>query len=271
MSQEKQRHEMTFKKTVYQIPGMEAVTVRRDVVYDNAEAGPLTMDVYYPTGTQPPSGRPAVVFAAGFSDRGLEAMAGCKLKEMAGYISWGQLVAASGMVGVTYTNHEPIADLDRVGAYLRQNAVSLGIDPQRIGVWACSGNVPTALGLLMQTADPPLKCAVLAYGIMLDPDGDLGVARAAAQLGFANPAAGKSVNDLPPELPIMVVRAGRDQMPGLNDTIDRFVGAALARNLPLTVVNHATAPHSFDLLDDSEASRQVIRSMLAFLQSHLHA
>ena len=33
--------------------------------------------------------------------------AGCPPKEMASYVSWGRLTAASGMVGVTYVNGDP--------------------------------------------------------------------------------------------------------------------------------------------------------------------
>ena len=269
MTQDRKRHEITFKKTVYEIPGMAEVTIQRDVEYGHAGSGPLTMDLYYPAGTKAGVALPAVLFVSGFPDPGFETLAGCKFKDMAGYVSWGQLVAASGLVGVTYSNHEPLADLDRVVAHLRDNSTALGIDGRRIGLWASSGNVPTALGLLMQKSDVPFNSAVLSYGLMLDPDGSLGVARAAAQLGFANPCAGKSVNDLPQELPLMIVRAGKDVTPGLNDTIDRFVVAALARNLPILLMNHSTAPHAFDLVDDTKSSREVMRRMLAFLQAHL--
>ncbi len=266
MTDEKKRHEITFKRTVYEIPGMDAVMIRRDVSYAPGDAGAHAIDLYYPTHVNEGVSLPAVLFVAGFPDPGFERFAGCKFKETAGYISWAQLVAASGLVGITYSNQEPVADLDRVVAYLRQNSAELGIDARRIRLWACSGNVPAALGLLMQKAEVPFSSALLSYGIMLDPDDSIGVAMAASQLGFANPCAGKSVDDLPKELPLMIVRAGKDQTPRLNDTIDRFVAAALARNLPVTLINHATAPHSFDLLDDSEISREIIRRMLAFLR-----
>jgi hypothetical protein len=69
----------------------------------------------------------------------------------------------------------------------------------------------------------------------------------------------------------MVVRAGREVMPGLNDAIDRFVAEALRFNLPLTLVNHATAPHAFDLVDETDISRQMVQRMLGFLRYHLGA
>jgi hypothetical protein len=271
MTQEKKRHEITFKKTVYEIPGMDTVKVRENVTYDDTDPAQLSMDLYYPSGAHEGARFPAVLFVAGFPDPGFESLAGCKLKEMAGYISWGKLAAASGIVGITYTNREPVGDLDRLIAFLETNSASLGIDEHRIAVWACSGNVPTALGLLMRKRAVRFEAAVLSYGIMLDEDGSIGIEKAAAQLGFANPCARRSVAGLPQDLPIMVVRAGQDAVPGVNASVDRFVADALARNLPVTAINHPAAPHSFDLVDDTEVSREVIRQILAFLRFHLRA
>lgn len=267
MTQKKNRHEITFKKTVYEIPGMDAVRLQPDVRYAETDAGPLAMDVYGPTETH--ARLPVVIFVAGFPDPGFESFAGCRFKETAGYISWGRLVAASGMVGITYNNREPVADLDRLVSFLQKNAESLGIDENRMALWACSGNVPTALARLMERQTRAFKTAVLSYGLMLDPDGSIGIEKAAEQLGFANPCARRTAADLPQDLPLMIVRAGQDAVPGVNASIDSFVAAALGRNLPVTVVNHPTGPHSFDLLDDSEAAREIIRQMLTFLRFQL--
>jgi hypothetical protein len=43
----------------------------------------------------------------------------------------------------------------------------------------------------------------------------------------------------------------------------------LIYNLPIRFANHAAGPHSFDVMDDSEASREIIRQILAFMQNHL--
>jgi hypothetical protein len=166
---------------------------------------------------------------------------------MGSYVSWGQLVAASGLVAVA----------------------ALHIDENRIGVWSCSGHVPTALSVLTQDSQNRPNCAVPCYPYTLDTDGSTGVADAVRQWGLVNPCAGKSVSDLPRDVPLLIVRAGQDQMPGLNETLDRFVDKALACNLPVTFVNHAAAPHAFGLFHDSETSREIIRHILAFLQFHL--
>ena len=100
-------------------------------------------------------------------------------------------------------------------------------------------------------AREPLACAALLYGYLLDLDGATSVAEAAAQFHFAVPPV--SLDELPRQLPLLVVRAGRDAMPGLDATLQRFVTAARAREVPLalTLIDHAKAPHAFDLMDDT--------------------
>ena len=263
--------DITKKRVVLQIPGMDAVTIRRDVEYRATDAGVLTMDIYYPPDWKSGARMPAVVFVSGYSDLGFQKMLGCKLKEMESYITWGQLTAASGMVAITYSATEPDSDIHALLQYAGENAASLGIDENRIGVWACSGNVPNALSVLMEKDRNRAKCAVLCYGVMLDVEGYTCTAESAKRFGFVNPCAGKSVSDLPPDLPLFVVRAGQDEMPHLNETLDRFVAAALNCNLPVTIANHASAPHAFDVMDDSETSREIIRQILAFMRFHLLA
>ena len=248
----KRAAEVTRKTAVLEIPGMDAIEVVRDRRY--GEGG--TFDLYTAALTAP---APTVLFVYGFPDprfaRGL--------RSMGAYTSWGRLLAASGMNAVAYDYREPVADLAALLAHLRENAVALGIDASRIAVWAASGNVPTALHLLMTQRPDAFKAAVLLYGYMLD------VPQAAEQFGIGVPARGRSVDDLPRGLPLLVVRAGNDQTPALNASLDAFVRVALERDLPLTLINQAGAPHSFDLFDDSEASRKTIREVLRFLRERL--
>ena len=234
------------KTVVHAIEGMDAVRVERDVAY----AGDLTMDVYSP---QDGPDAPAVVIVEGYADPGFEKFVGCNFKDMGSTTSWARLIAASGMKAIAYTNREPEGDLhallDHIGA--------------PVGILASSGHVPLALSLLMSDAKHAVACAALCYGYTFD------IEEQAKQFRFANPVAGKAVDDLTSNVPLFVARAGRDEMPRLNEALDRFVARALARNLPLTVANHATGPHAFDLHDDSEAARAIVMQILAFLRGHL--
>ncbi len=260
---------LSQKRAVYAIAGMERAAVRKDVIYRSTDAGPLTLDVYSPADAADGARLPVVVLVAGYNDAGYEKMLGVKFKDMAMAVSWGQLLAASGLVAIAYTNREPVADLDALLQHLRENAASLGIDGDRIGLWACSGNVPLALSALIRHGREFVKCGALLYGYMLDVDGATGVAEAAAMFRFTNPNAGASLDDLREDLPLLIVRAGQEQFPHLNDSIDRFFAKALALKRPITLVNHAEGPHSFDLLHDSDTSRQIIRQVLDFLGAQL--
>jgi len=259
---------LSMKRAVYRIAGMEGAVVKRDHVYRTAESGPLTMDVYHPADTTAETMLPAVVFVAGYNDVGYEKMLGRKFKDMAITVSWCQLVAAYGMTAISYTNRDPAQDLEGLLDHVRGNAAALGVDSQRIGLWACSGNVPLAVSALMRRRDL-LKCAVLLYGYMLDLDGATGVADAAQSYRFTNPNAEKTMNDLPDDVPLFIVRAGQEQFPNLNESIDRFLAKAVALNRPITFVNHADGPHAFDIMQDSPASRAVIQQTLGFLSAQL--
>ena len=181
-------------------------------------------------------------------------------------MSWAELFAACGIIGVLYEARHPADDVTAVLSFLRTNAATLGIDETRIGLWASSGHVPVALSVL---TEGNVRCGVLCYGFTLDLNESTGVAQAAAQYHFANPLAGWRVEDLPSDTPLFIARAGREQFAGLNEALDAFVTAALRCNLPLTLVNHATGPHGFDFADDTEASRRIIRQILMFLREHL--
>ncbi len=250
-------------KVVYEIPGMDAVTVRRDVPYH----GELLLDAYYPR--QAGDGErqagddtrlPAVILAAAFPDLGMQSRMGCGFRDMGWTVSWARLIAASGMVAITYTAHEPVAHAAALLQYLRDNADALCIDTTRLGVLASSGHSPLALSLLPNG----IHCAALLYPYTLDLDGSTAVADNAKAFGYANPGA-----DVPAGVPLFIARAGADQVPRLNEALDRFVAECLRRNVDLTLVNHAAAPHAFDLMDDSDATREVVKRVLRFLRYQL--
>lgn len=215
------------KSVVLELPGMADVPVEHGEHFD----------LYRPPGDD--WRRPAVVFANGFPDP-----AG-KLLQLPAFTSWARLVAAAGLVGVLYRGELDTA----VRALARHPAV----DPERIALVASSGHVPAALA---QLARGGISRAALLWGYM----GGEPTAQAAARFGFSNPPHGEL-----PAIPLLVVRAGADEMPGLNISLDQFVAHALAHDLPLTVINYPGAPHACDLASDTDATRDVLRAVIAFL------
>jgi hypothetical protein len=245
------------KDLVYPAPAAGAVTTQRDVEFRGADGASLTMDVYAPamaTSAQ----LPAVVLVAGYPDDGFQRVAGCRFKEMQSTVSWARLIGASGLRAITYTNRDPANDAFAVVRAVRETT-------DRIGIWSTSGNAPVALSVLMRDSPERVTCAVFAYPYLLDLDGDTAIADAQRSFRFANPGAGRSLDDLRVDVPLLVARAGQDQTPRLNESLDRFVAHALRGNLPVSLVNHPEGPHAFDLFHDSETSRAIVREILAFL------
>jgi dienelactone hydrolase len=267
MSEWPEEH-ISRKRVVYRITGADAVDVERDVPFTAANGRALMMDLYRRAGTKPGTRLPAVVMALGYRDAGYANAVGCPFKAMAFTTDWARLFAASGMIAIAYTNEDPTADLLSLLRYLRHHGEALGIDAQHLGILGASGNGPVALLALMY-ADLHIRCAVLGWPFLMDVDDATHVGTAAAQWKFANACDGKTIDDLPRDVPIFIARAGQDRFPGLNDAVDRFAAKALHANLPVTIVNHPAAPHAFDIFDDSDESREIIRQMIAFMRFHL--
>jgi len=253
--------EVARKQVVYRIPGMDDVPVRRDIAYKTTAAGALLMDIYYPPAAVPGTRVPLAVIILGYPDP----QSGGRM--FGPLTSWARLIAMSGIAAAIYGTSTPAEDVHDAFAYLRENAASLGIDTGRIGVYAASANVSVALSLLMR--DAGFRCAALLYGFTFDVEGSTVFAEASRQYGFVNATAGRSIDELPSDVPLFVLRAGREAFPGVNAAMDQFAARALARNLPVTFVNHATGPHGADMDDDTDATRRIIRQALAFLQLHL--
>jgi hypothetical protein len=241
------------RRVCLQLDGMDAVTVRRDVAYGPTDQG-LRFDVYYPPDDTNEGSWPAVIIVAGYPGTMEPRPTTLAYKEIGWTVSMCQLIAVSGMAAIAYTNREPAADLQALFEHVHECAGSLRIDPARVGLMAVSGNVPTALTTIMQGASRTPACAVFGYGCLLDLDG-----------------VGRTFADLRRDVPLLIMRAGRDQFPAMNASIDRFIRQGLIENLPITFVNHTEGPHAFDLFADSRASRDIVRQTLRFLRQHLTA
>jgi hypothetical protein len=195
----------------------------------------------------------ACIIVAGYPDAGFERIVGCKYKDFPPIVSWARRIAASGVTAITYSNREPIQDLREVIDHVR----TLGFDD--IALLASSGNAPLAFSCLMRDSGVRISRAALLYPYTLAVPAD------AKKFGFVTPADERTPADLDPDIPLFIARAGRDEMPRLNETLDGFIGGALAANLPLTLMNHPTAAHAFDVNDNGPLTRAIIDHCLSFL------
>ena len=226
MSEETDRdailREIAKKKVIYQLPAMDAVVVRRDLTYPSTSGAELPMDVYYPPPQSPIRRPPTILLPMAYPDPT------ARVRAYGPVTSWARLIAASGMAAIVYGAAAPEDDVHAVMRYLRTGADALAVDGDNFGIFATSGNVTVGLSAVMH--DRQVKCAALLYGYTMDADGSTAVADMSRQAGFVDACAGHSVDDLPDNVPILFVRAGREHFPGLNDALDKVVGRALARN-----------------------------------------
>ncbi|MBI4810424.1 MAG: tetratricopeptide repeat protein [Ignavibacteriales bacterium] len=257
--------DLTKLSVVYKIPGMEKIQVQRGITYKSTDSAKLTMDVYYPPDMKTNEKLPVVILVLGYSNNVFKT----KLKDMEPYISWAELIAASGMVTITYETTQPASDVEDLITYVRQNASSLKIDENNIGIWSCSANVLTALSILSNERREYIKCAALYYGLMLTPDQKFrdSIKALTKQVNFSVEGIDR-IKYLHKDLPLFIVRAGKD-MEVFNKIIDYFVPMAVAESVPLTFVNHAEGRHGFDLYDDNDKSRNIIKETLSFLKFYL--
>jgi uncharacterized protein YndB with AHSA1/START domain/acetyl esterase/lipase len=255
---------------VYNVPGMEKVRVVPNLKYTNSVDPNIAMDVYLPSDLASPEKRPAVIFIHG------GAKPEWTPKDWGIYTSWGRLIAASGFVGVTFTHRleYPNRTLD-AGArdvmdaitYVRSNADKYNVDKDRICLIAFSAGGPM-LSLAMRGDTPYIKCIVGFYAFMDVRQSNYNKSEAPEKLRTYSPIAylEKDPRNLPP---IFIARAGLDEVPTMNDSIDRFVSTAISKNIALTFANHPIGVHGFDNQNNDDRSREIVRDAIAFMGSNL--
>jgi acetyl esterase/lipase len=257
---------------VYKVPGMDTVKVIQNLKYTKTDDPNVLMDVYQPPDSAKGEKRPAVIFIHG----------GVKTeytpKDWGIYTTWGRLIAASGFVGVTFTHRleypnksleNAAQDVSAAIAYVRANADKYNVDKDRICLIAYSAGGPL-LSLAMRGDTPFVRCLIGFYAFMDIQQSDYRKAETAETLKAFSPITylQKDPSKIPP---LFIARAGRDEVPTMDDSIDRFVKESLAKNIALTLMNHPQGVHGFDNQNDDDRSREIIRGAIAFMQIHLNA
>ncbi len=248
----------------YELPGMEEVEVK-NITYAHRDDWPLplTMDVYYPPGTAADAQLPAVVFGLGYR------MSAIPLREEHFYTSWGKLVAAAGMVGIAYDTELPDQDLEILMNFIRENAAALRIDPQQIGFHSTSANPPTVMSYLMQEGRSGIQFAVYYYGSSLTPD-----RKYAEFFGEVCEGRGCLLNELTdvtyvdPDIPLFIVKAGKDFVPIANEGMDHFVDYVRGEGATVTVIEYEDGEHGFDTQQKTEESAEIIAETVAFMKTN---
>ena len=263
--------EIVNMPVVYRVPGMDKVVVKSNLKYTTTNDPNLLMDVYLPPGLAAGEHRPAVVFIHG------GAGAQFKPKDWGIYKSLGRLIAASGMIAVTFTHRlgypkpllaEAASDVNAAINYIRAKADSLNIDKDRLCLAAYSAGGPM-LSLGMRDNPAYVRCLVAFYAFLDIQQSETHRANETPEMVKGFSPITYLANDPGKLAPMFIARAGRDEVPTMNDSIDRFVREALTRNASIIVANHPQGVHGFDNQTDDERSREIIRGAIDFMKIHL--
>jgi dienelactone hydrolase len=213
-------------------PASPDISVSKDLEYGTSGATSLRMDVYRPPSASGVRG-PVLIFfnRATGSDR-----------SGAFYASWAQAAASKGIIAVLPDLREgsEVHDFNVLVRSLADHAADLRLDRDAIAVYAGSGNVVNAFPAVEDPKETLIKAAVMYYG-------------------------SAPITEFRRDLPVLYVRAGLDR-PGVNAEIAALAALAVSQNAPVTLLNHPTAHHAFEIADDDDATREVIDRTLDFVK-----
>jgi len=217
-------------------PRPAAGASHRDATYLVSGSGTVKFDWYRPEDAGRESRSPAIVFLNTLAER--------SQRDHPIYRGWAVAALQERMVAVLPDAAPDFeAGLDALLAHLVAHASEMGIDPQRIGVYAASANVSKALPVVADPKRHSIRAAAFYYGFS-----DSVVFR--------------------PDLPLLLVRAGLDRPP-LNERLEGIMASALKANAPVTLLNLPGARHGFEGVDDDVVSREATTQTLRWMKSVL--
>jgi len=241
----------------------------------------LRFDVFLPPPQRDGAPRAGVVFIHGGLVPGTQRVS--PKDDIPSYREWGSLVASAGLVAVTFSHRlttddnldtaaDDVMELLRV---VRRRAAEWQLDPDRLCVAVFSAGGPLA-SLFLREPQPGVRCVAMYYPF-LDTEHtavNTEFRRAhtperVAELSRFSPRLAVLSNG-PRVPPLLIARGGRDVIPGINASIERFVQAALWVNAPLDLYVHPTGPHGFDMTATPDPrAAEIVAATLDFLRRHL--
>ena len=213
-------------------PTSTHVSVTKDVQFGRADTVTLRMDVYRPADTRG-RGLPTLVFfnRAFGADR-----------SQPFYAAWARAAASRGIVAILpdVRGGTEAADVQALLTHLLARGADVGVDRDAIAVFAGSGNVSAALPFVEDPKQTAIKAAVMYYGTA-------------------------PITEFRRDLPVLYVRAGLDR-PAVNQDITRLASLAVSQNAPLTLLNHPSGYHAFEMYNDDDATRDVMEQTISFVK-----
>jgi acetyl esterase/lipase len=249
--------------------GPYKVKATSDISYPDSKESYRKLDIYQPDQGRDTKKFPLVILIHGKTPVETDP------RKWNGYVTWAKLVAGNGFVTMAFTHSLAIpgksveaagTDLLDIIQYAKLNHAQYNIDTTRIALIGYSAGVVLLSEAFIQKNSSP-KCLVAFYGFMditaapLFKEENKNTLERFSLVNYV-----KDADNFPP---MLVARAGKENNPDLNRTIDSFLMKANAGNIPVTFVNHPAGVHGFDTQTNDARSREIVGQVVNFLQSHL--
>nr|AQQ74477.1 hypothetical protein [uncultured bacterium] len=151
---------------------------------------------------------------------------------------------------------------------MRSNAARFQVDSDRICLAAYSAGGPL-MTLGYDAKRPYVRCLIAFYAFLDIQQSALHRDNEPAERVRAYSPIEHLGEPRANAIPMFIARAGRDEIPTMNDSIDRFIARAIWENANVVVWNHPQGVHGFDNQNDDARSREIIAAALAFMKEHL--
>lgn len=180
------------------------------------------------------------------------------------FAGYGSLAADNGAIGVIVDHglDSPAAfpaAADVITAAVELARALPGADPERVALWFFSGSGLLAADWLRHPP-PWLRGIAASYPVMVPLPG-MEVDGRFRPIDALEGGVG---------VPLLVTRVGREQ-PVIASAVDAFIAAAERQELNLEVIDVVEGHHSFDILDDSDASRAAIQQAMDWVKAALRS
>lgn len=256
-------------KLLYNVDESKKIVIEKNLIYKENDKHNLLMDVYRPDKSNNGEQFPAIIFLHG---EGIERLLK-DVKEWSFYTAYGKVAASEGYAAITFHRNRTNLDfkngdvaqdiLDAVD-FVRKNADRWNIDKNRICIWGFSlGGL--YLSLFLKKAPQYIRCLISYYGLM---DVNFRVKDLNEEHRNYQPEnyLPKNAQGIPP---LLVVKAGKDRVKGVNESQDHFIDVARSRSIPIEFIIHNTGGHTFDALNDNNETREVMAKTWDFIRKNL--
>lgn len=252
--------ELLKKRIVLDEKGKHGSRILRDIEYCHD----LMLDLYLPDDALLAEKHPVVFLVHGEAPFH-------SLRGAGQFVSIGEALASRGIAAISFDRRkridgvsaaEILSDVAACRDFVREHAKEYGVDSARTAVWGFSAGVPFALHSGLHRNAEDVSCIVVYYGFGDFASLDRLMGKEPSVTYAAMLSGGEKA------VPVFIARAGRDS-PVLNESIDAFAAEAKANGLNIVMEEHLKGRHAFDIVDDNERSREILRSTFAFLEEHL--